>query len=729
MVLLLAVLLAFAAIIPVHTARAESFGAWVQYGSLPYTPNAQIQVENGEIYAAYQEGSSFRVAKYDGESWVNLGSVSAYNNQPKFSFVVKGGTPYLAYQIGSSKINVAYHNGTTWTQIGSSVTPYYNTTINNVGLNIADNGDKYFITNSKVNDIDNVVIYKYENNGWVRKKEAGRNANRNPLGMTVIGDKLFGFVVNSGILNTFEVYRWIGDSAPSSVSIQNAKTVAGYAIKGDYLYVVYGDGKYSGKLSVKRLDLSAATLVFEDVGNQGFDSNDSPVYPDIGFVNDTPFVVYSKSKTLQMAELVDGTWVPADTPAKRSIESSSNKWLNIAMEGESLYLVYPFSMTSSLIFEYFIPVGRDVLQSTIEEAESLTAGKYTQDSWASLRDALNAAKAVMANAEASQKDINASNSALRNAIIQLVREPGRAALDRLVRQAYKKVEQNPKQNKYTPSSWQLFMDALNNAIAILNDYTVPIEQVNAAIDALDIAMEGLTPQAKRSVANAVLEQAKTLTPDDVKNWDELQEAIKETEEFANDPEVDEGALRERVLRLAVIAGIISDFPDIYYLTGTPDEDDNRAYIYGMVDPAILSAEVTLSAYFHIAPNAPEGERFISPDITVKNTSTMPIYVDAAGMTATGDAPKVVARDKYTDQEWSRLGASETVAYIALGLTGTPSAGDFYFTGEESQSPVRIDENLLSQNTDVLGLQAKFGLSWPAAQSYKYELVFALGLRN
>ncbi len=158
-----------------------------------------------------------------------------------------------------------------------------------------------------------------------------------------------------------------------------------------------------------------------------------------------------------------------------------------------------------------------------------------------------------------------------------------------------------------------------------------------------------------------------------------------------------------------------------------DDDQSTVSLYGMVEPSILSAEVTLSTYFTIDPNAAPGSRFVSPSMSIKNTSTMPIEVSALSMKATGDAPKVVAFDKYTLAQWDTLGTADTHANIALGLTGV-EAGDFWFAAEATQveSPVT---GLDSQESTALGLQCRHGLSWAEVENFKYELVFELAIKD
>lgn len=150
-------------------------------------------------------------------------------------------------------------------------------------------------------------------------------------------------------------------------------------------------------------------------------------------------------------------------------------------------------------------------------------------------------------------------------------------------------------------------------------------------------------------------------------------------------------------------------------------------VYGTVEPSILSAEVTLSSYFLIDPNAAQDSRFVSPNLAVKNTSTMPIEVSALSMKATGDAPKVVTVDKFSQAEWDKLGTADTHANIALGLTGGKS-GSFWFGAENSQTGTAV-AGLDSQGSISLGLQCKHGLSWACAENFKYEMVFELAVKQ
>lgn len=158
-----------------------------------------------------------------------------------------------------------------------------------------------------------------------------------------------------------------------------------------------------------------------------------------------------------------------------------------------------------------------------------------------------------------------------------------------------------------------------------------------------------------------------------------------------------------------------------------DGDPSTVSLYGTVEPSILSAEVTLSTYFLIDPNAEPDSRFVSPNLAVKNTSTMPIVVSAVSMKATGTAPKVVNNAKYTQDQWDKLGTADTHSFIALGLTGGKS-GDFWFGAEDSQVKTPV-AGLDSKESITLGLQCRHGLSWAQAENFKYEMVFELAIKQ
>lgn len=65
-------------------------------------------------------------------------------------------------------------------------------------------------------------------------------------------------------------------------------------------------------------------------------------------------------------------------------------------------------------------------------------------------------------------------------------------------------------------------------------------------------------------------------------------------------------------------------------------------IFGTVQASVISAEVTLASAFVINPNDIPENRFISPDLSIKNTSNFPVQVMFVSLTKTGEASSRMA---------------------------------------------------------------------------------------
>lgn len=156
---------------------------------------------------------------------------------------------------------------------------------------------------------------------------------------------------------------------------------------------------------------------------------------------------------------------------------------------------------------------------------------------------------------------------------------------------------------------------------------------------------------------------------------------------------------------------------------------------GSIKASIISAEVTLSSYFTIDPNQEdESKRFQSATMTVRNTSMVPIEVQAVSMkAASSNAPRVVNPARYSDSEWAALGKRDTTASIALALHDTDGQA-VWFPGEgETPTPATFatlrGKDSTSGSAIETRLQAKHGLAWPDNENFKYEMVLSLKLKD
>lgn len=140
-------------------------------------------------------------------------------------------------------------------------------------------------------------------------------------------------------------------------------------------------------------------------------------------------------------------------------------------------------------------VDKTGLKNAIAEAEKLHEEDYTTESWKNMQKYLDAAKAVDANAEATQYDVSLAIANLGDAVKDLVavESPDPANKDAL-QNAVDKYNKYDKAD-YTADSWKKFEEALSHAKAVLADEDATQAEVDAALSALNIAANGLVPSS------------------------------------------------------------------------------------------------------------------------------------------------------------------------------------------------------------------------------------------
>ena len=82
-------------------------------------------------------------------------------------------------------------------------------------------------------------------------------------------------------------------------------------------------------------------------------------------------------------------------------------------------------------------MNKDALNALIAQAEALDENGYTEESWAKLAEALEAAKTVSANPDATQEEVNAAGGALEKALEALEASGNADALTKLIEDAKK----------------------------------------------------------------------------------------------------------------------------------------------------------------------------------------------------------------------------------------------------------------------------------------------------
>lgn len=143
-------------------------------------------------------------------------------------------------------------------------------------------------------------------------------------------------------------------------------------------------------------------------------------------------------------------------------------------------------------------VNKEALKTAIDQAKGIDLSKYTEESAAALKAALEAAESAFANDKATQEEVNAAAEALNKAIEELKpadpqepetpEEEAREELKETVEESY-----GIDLASYTEESVAAFMAARNAAEAVLADENATKEEIDAAIDALNQAIAALTP--------------------------------------------------------------------------------------------------------------------------------------------------------------------------------------------------------------------------------------------
>lgn len=182
--------------------------------------------------------------------------------------------------------------------------------------------------------------------------------------------------------------------------------------------------------------------------------------------------------------------VSYDAKTKSAVLTYTDK---ITEAVEESFIMPNGKVTVSAVFR--TDVDTAVLDSLIEQYGKVTDIGYTEESWTAFMEALEAAKAVAENLEATQEEINGAKEALEAAYKGLTRgtDPGEdvdlSALKTLVEEYEKKTNDG-----YTEESWKKFTDALAAAKAVIGKEGVTQAEADSAKKALETAYAGLVKE-------------------------------------------------------------------------------------------------------------------------------------------------------------------------------------------------------------------------------------------
>ena len=133
-----------------------------------------------------------------------------------------------------------------------------------------------------------------------------------------------------------------------------------------------------------------------------------------------------------------------------------------------------------------LKVNKDALGELIEGAEAIDLSKYLDSSKTDFAAALENAKAVYADDQATDKDVYDAYNRLQKAIFDLRLIPDKSVLEDLLNKASEMDE-----SKYTAESFAVLKAAMAEAQAVFNDTEATEADVKAAEAKLEDAMDGL----------------------------------------------------------------------------------------------------------------------------------------------------------------------------------------------------------------------------------------------
>lgn len=144
-----------------------------------------------------------------------------------------------------------------------------------------------------------------------------------------------------------------------------------------------------------------------------------------------------------------------------------------------------------------VGVNKSALEKAVADAEKKLKSDYTGKNWRDFITALNLAKQVLENNEATQEEVDATLHSLMKATENLVKKPvvgeiDKSALENAVTEAKKK-----QGSKYTAASWTTFKKALASAKAVLANPTSSQAEVDRALNNLNVASFKLVPKSHR----------------------------------------------------------------------------------------------------------------------------------------------------------------------------------------------------------------------------------------
>ena len=309
------------------------------------------------------------------------------------------------------------------------------------------------------------------------------------------------------------------------------------------------------------------------------------------------------------------------------------------------------------------------LKEAIAAAEELAAANYTAATWAKVDEAVEAAKAVLANEAAVSTELKAAAEAITAAIDALVTEEevfNRKEAKEDVTDAIAKAEAL-KEADYTADSYKAVKDAITAAKALLADdnakiadFEAAVADIKAAVNALVTVEEAAKAAAGEALTAAIADTEKLVeadyTADSFKVVAGAVEAAKAVLADANataaDLEAAKAAIETAVAGLVTVAEVekaaaMESLKAVIANAEGLKEADYTAESWKAVADALAAAKAITAEAATADIKTAEANLTTAVSALQKPVVVVPQEVKVSSITITTKAPKIAAGKKVT----------------------------------------------------------------------------------
>ncbi len=159
-----------------------------------------------------------------------------------------------------------------------------------------------------------------------------------------------------------------------------------------------------------------------------------------------------------------------------------------------------------------VPVNKDALDAAITVAESKKAEDYTAESYAELAKALEAAKAVKNNADATQAEVDEAVKTLNDAVTALKPKEETVTVDKAALEKAIAAAEAKNAKDYTTESYAALTKALDKAKTVKNNAAATQTEVDEAVRALNDAVKALKPNKETTDKPSKPSKPETVKP-------------------------------------------------------------------------------------------------------------------------------------------------------------------------------------------------------------------------